>query len=118
MSSKAETLARRLLRENRKNGRSWRVIAREDFNDKINNTTLCRFAKSKGTWIPKDNSIQIVLGIKHAPQQKAKLIYDMSADELLYAFIHRQPMPKVAPCFKKAFKQLGYKNIRVRVGAR
>lgn len=120
MSSKARTLARRLLRQNRGTAsieaRSWRVIARDDYANEIAPGTLCRFAVSEGEWIPKEDHLQIVLGLKHAPQQKAKLIYDMTADELLYAFIHRQPMPKVQPCMRRAFKQWHWKNIKV--GAR
>lgn len=62
--SRAKKLARSLLRENRKNGRTWRAIAHEDYNDQINFATLNRFAKSKGAWIPKDNEILITLGLK------------------------------------------------------
>ncbi len=62
-SSKARKLARSLLRQNR-NGRSWRVIANEDYQGKVNYATLNRFAISKGTWIPKDEKILIALGLK------------------------------------------------------
>lgn len=58
--SKAKKRALGLLRENRR-GRSWRVIAHEVFRDQINYATLNRFATSKGTWLPKDENILIVL---------------------------------------------------------
>lgn len=102
MSPKAKTLARRLLRENRgtrsKEGRSWRVIAREDYNDQINNATLCRFAISQGEWIPKDERLQIVLGLKHPRKACAHVqdIFDMPTATLLWKLTHREPMPPMS----------------------
>jgi len=71
ITGKARKLARELLRKNR-HGASWRVIAHEVYADQINYATLNRFAKSKGTWIPKDDSILIVLELKkpHVPKPK------------------------------------------------
>lgn len=60
--SKAKKLARRLLRENR-SGRSYRTIAREDYQGEIDQSTLSRIARSKGTWLPKDETILSKLGL-------------------------------------------------------
>lgn len=83
--ARAKKTARTLLRENRKNGRSWRVIAREDYQDKIHNATLCRFALSKGEWFPKDKELQIVLGIRKQskPRPKQKTMMQMNKSELI-----------------------------------
>jgi hypothetical protein len=70
--SRARRLARRLLRENRKLGRSWRTIAREDFGDQINFATLNRFALSEGKWIPNEK-IQTVLGLKKPRKERKPL---------------------------------------------
>lgn len=113
MSSKAKTLARRLLRQNRK--KSWRQIAREDFNGKINHATLNRFANSEGEWIPKDENLQIILGLKHprkAKQHKACDLFDMPMPELLKALQNREPMPEDPRMFN-AFKKAGFfKRVR------
>lgn len=119
MSSKAKTLARRLLRQNRGtrsiDARSWRVIAREDYENKIPAGTLCRFAVSEGEWIPKDEDLQIVLGIKHPRKAKpAKQcdLFDMPMPELLRAIQNREPMPEDPRMFN-AFKKAGYfKRVR------
>lgn len=89
--ARAKKLARTLLRENRKNGRSWRVIAREDFNDQINYATLNRFAIHKGEWLPKDKELQIVLGIRkqRPPRPKQKTVMQMNKKELLDHFNQR-----------------------------
>lgn len=114
MSSKARTLARRLLRQNRGTAkitaRSWRVIAREDFNDKINNTTLCRFAKSQGEWLPKDKRILIALGLKHERKAKHQCrdLFDMATNALRRAFDQRESMPPVDPRILKQFVKLGW----------
>ena len=74
-SIKAKKLARRLLREN-KRGRTWRVIAREDFDNQVNYATLNRIAREKGSWIPKDERLQIILGLRQpcAPCAKRELL--------------------------------------------
>lgn len=124
MSSKPKTFARRLLRKNRgtrtKPARSWRVIARDDFANNIPAGTLCRFAKADGEWIPKDDALQIALGLKHSRISKPhqpKMLSDMTEKTLLYALDHRTPMPRVDPRIIKAFKQLGWLK-RVKAGAR
>ena len=61
-SSKAKKLARSLLRENH-NGRSYRTIAREDYQDKIDQSTLSRIARGKGTWLPKNPEMLNLLGL-------------------------------------------------------
>ncbi len=83
--ARAKKLARTLLRENRKNGRAWRTIAKEDFNDEINYATLNRFALSKGEWFPKDKELQIVLGIRKQskPRPKQKAMMQMNKSELI-----------------------------------
>jgi len=115
MSSKAETLAKRLLRENRgtrsKPARSWRVIAREDYENKIPAGTLCTFAKRNGQWMPKMEH-QILLGLKHERRSKAdqpmKSISEMATSALLAAFNNRQEMPPVDPRITRQFKKLGW----------
>lgn len=77
MSSKARALARRLLRANKKTrshaGRSWRVIAREDYGGKVNHATLNRIANSEGAWLPKDKALLILLGLKKERKPMKKL---------------------------------------------
>lgn len=89
--ARARKTARRLLRENRKSGRSWRVIAREDYDDKINITTLCRFAITKGEWFPKDERLQIILGLRkeRKPRPKQKTVNTMTRDEVIELFEKR-----------------------------
>lgn len=85
--SRAKRLARRLLRENRKYGRSWRSIAHEDFKDRIHNATLCRFAITKGTWMPKDKDMLIVLGlIKPRAPRRVKTLKEMTRNEMIEYF--------------------------------
>lgn len=111
MSSKAKTLARRLLRENRKNGRSWRVIAREDFGGRISHATICRFAINNGEWLPKDESLLIMLGVKSPrkpkPQKNVDL-FDLPSAELLRRLVNREEMPPVQPRVFKAFQRAGF----------
>lgn len=115
MSSKAETLAKRLLRENRgtrsKASRSWRVIAREDYENKIPAGTLCRFATSTGQWLPKLEH-QILLGLKHERKSKAdqpmKPISEMATSALRDALINRTEMPPTDPRVIRQFKKLGW----------
>ena len=123
MAPKAKSIARRLLRENRgtrsKVGRSWRVIAREDYNNQINNSTLCRFAISQGEWLPKDERLLIVLGLKRERKAstQAKDLFDMSKDTLRNALINRETMPPLDPRIVRGFKKLGWIK-RQRVGVR
>lgn len=118
MSSKAETLARRLLRENR-HGRSWRVISREDFGGKVNHATLNRIAKTKGAWLPKDETLLIALELKRE-RKSAKVkpptpISEMATEHLRKALINRKEMPPVDPRIIKEFKRLGWiKRTRTR----
>lgn len=89
--ARARKAARTLLRENRKNGRSWRVIAREDFSDAIPAGTLNRFALSKGEWFPKDERLQIILGLRkeRQPRPKQKTVTQMTRDEVIKLFEKR-----------------------------
>jgi hypothetical protein len=99
MSPKAKTIARRLLRQNRGTAsitaRPWRQIAREDYQDKIPNGTLSRFALSDGEWLPKDE-YQILLGLKRAPRTQEhapyKDLFDMPANLLLWKLVNREVM--------------------------
>jgi hypothetical protein len=120
MSSKAETLARKLLRENRgtrsRPGRSWRVIAREDYENKIPFGTLCRFAISNGAWLPKIDH-QFVLGLKHErkpiTQKQPPALFEMATSALRRALAERQPMPPTDPRIIREFKKLGWlKSVR------
>src|SRR3990167_3511237 len=68
--ARARKAAKRILRDNKK-GRSFRVIAREDYPVKwedgspiIKAGTLNRFANEKGNYIPVDKEILIALGLK------------------------------------------------------
>lgn len=116
MSQKAKTISRRLFRENRgtrKNpGRSWRVIAREDYADKIPAGTLNRIALSDGEWYPKDEQSQIILGLKRERkaqhQSQPKDLFDMSTAALRKALEDREPMPPVDPRIVKCFQKLGW----------
>lgn len=119
MSSKVKTIARRLLRQNRGtrliDARSWRVIAREDYENKIPAGTLCRFAVSEGEWIPKDEGLQIVLGLRRPRKvktQQACDLFDMPMPALLKAIQNREPMPEDPRMFN-AFKKAGFfKRVR------
>jgi hypothetical protein len=71
-SSAAKKLARRLLRENR-HGRSWRAIAHEDYQDRISFATLNRIAIHKGEWLPKDENVLILLGLKKPHREGPRL---------------------------------------------
>lgn len=123
MSPKSKTIARRLLRQNRGTRsitpRSWRVIARDDYQDKIPAGTLCRFALEDGEWLPKDD-YQFVLGIKRerkATHTPARNLFDMATNTLREMLIHREEMPPVDPRIIREFKKLGWIK-RQRVGAR
>ncbi len=124
MSPKAKTLARRLLKQNRGTrsfpARSWRVIAREDYGDQIHNATLCRFAISEGEWIPKDEHLQIVLGLKRPRKQtnnQPRDLFDMATSTLKIMLENRETMPDPDPRIIKQFVKLGWLK-RTRVGAR
>jgi len=86
---KAKKLARRLLCENLKNGRSWRKIASEDYGNLVSYATLNRFAISKSTWIPKSKKILAALGLIQPPKTKPKRIFDLSPKELLWCLENR-----------------------------
>jgi hypothetical protein len=63
------------------------VIAREDFANKVNHSTLCRFAISQGAWLPKDPQILLALGlIKERKKTHRKTIQEMNTNELLSMF--------------------------------
>lgn len=70
--TKVKKLARMLLRENRR-GRSWRTIAREDYQGRIDQSTLSRIARGKGVWTPRDEKILVILGLKKPCQPKPPL---------------------------------------------
>lgn len=111
MSSKAQTLARRLLRENR-HGRSWRLQSREDFGGKVNHATLNRIARTKGEWLPKDEDLLMALGLKRERKAKAEKpftpIAEMATAHLRKALIERKEMPPVHPAIIREFQRLGW----------
>lgn len=110
MSSKAKTLARKLLRENR-HGRSWRVISREDYQGKVNHATLNRIAINKGEWTPKDEALLITLGLKRERKARASTftpISEMATTTLHKALIERKEMPPVHPAIIREFVKLGW----------
>lgn len=98
MSPKAKKLARTLLRKNRGTrkypSRSWRVIAREDYGDQVNNATLCRIALSDGEWIPKDEGLQIILGLAKPHGTRTRIetrpLFDRPVEVLLWQLNHRE----------------------------
>lgn len=115
MSSKAKTLARRLLRENRgtrtKTGKPWRTIASDDYGDRIAAGTLCRFALSEGEWLPKDKELQILLGVKSERKpkpQQPKALFDMATSTLRAALVNRREMPPPDPRILREFQRLGW----------
>lgn len=70
MTATASDLAKQLLSENRA-GRSWRKIAKEDYNDQVHFATLNRIALSNGEWLPKDRRTLIILGlVEHKQRSK------------------------------------------------
>lgn len=96
---KAKKTAKTLLRANRKNGVSWRTIEKHGYTEDdivilagVNATTLCRFAKSRSAWQPKDPAILKLLGLHVEKPQRPKMIADMSNEELLAALNNRQPL--------------------------
>ena len=110
LSPQPRKTARALLRANRKNGISWRTIehngyACEDIKvlPGVSHGTLCRFAKSKGKWIPASIELQRALGIYRERKQSPKMIADKSLDELLYCLQHRTPL--IATHTKKAMHE-------------
>ena len=115
----SKKLARRLLKQNRGTAsitaRSWRVIARDDYDNKIPAGTLCRFAKADGEWLPK-NEYLFVLGIKHkrkAKPQQPRDLFDMATHTLRQALIKRETMPPLDARILREFKKLGWiHNVR------
>jgi hypothetical protein len=111
----AKKLARRLLKQNRGTrsipARSWRVIARDDYQNKIPAGTLCTFAKRDGDWLPTMDH-QITLGLrkerKHKAEQPLKPISEMATSALREALINRQPMPPLDPRVMRAFEKVGW----------
>lgn len=118
MSSKAKSLALSLLRQNRKFKRSWRVIAREDFNGTVNHATLNRIAINRGTWLPKDKNILIALGLIQPRKEKKRMpqnIFDMGTAQLRKALQNRKTMPPPDPRILNQFVKLGWmKKERIR----
>jgi hypothetical protein len=102
-----KTIARTLRRENRKHGRSWRVIAREDYHGAIAPGTLARIASTRGEYFPSDANLRRVLGapVKVCSTCHRKVtvprttrvkrwssLDDLSSTELAYALSHREVM--------------------------
>lgn len=67
--ARAKKLARSLLRENQR-GRTWRTIARDDYQNQIDQSTLSRIARKKGEWIPVSLDLQVILGLKKPCEPK------------------------------------------------
>ncbi len=102
--AKAKKLARTLRRENLKNGRSWRTIAREDYQDQIDQSTLSRIARNKGKWIPKGEHFLILLGLITPRRPHPKPISEMSIPDLLHALRDREAMPSISSHQRKWLK--------------
>lgn len=85
--TRAKKIARRLLRENRR-GRTWREIAREDYDNKISHALLNKFALRQGEWLPNEEAL-IVLGLIKPVTSKPKRIFEMSPKELLWRLQNR-----------------------------
>jgi len=85
--ARAKKVAKRILRENKK-GRSYRVIAREDY-PTVKPGTLNRFANGRGEYIPADNKLLVALGLKKRHIPKPKSIWKKSTTELLWCLLNR-----------------------------
>jgi len=59
---KISRLAKALFAKHAEIG-SWRKIATDDYQDKINFATLSRFANSGGEWVPKSPDLRAALGL-------------------------------------------------------
>ena len=116
--STPKQIARGLLSENRNREHpvSWRALERRTG---VNHGTLCRFAKSKGHWIPKSEEIQSRLGILKVKKVQPKMISEQTENELIDALRNRQPMKDVDPRIVLAFKKLGWlKPMKMKAGRR
>jgi hypothetical protein len=49
---------------------SWRQIAANVFGGRINHATLAKFAKWEGRYIPEDDELLVVLGLKGEPVRR------------------------------------------------
>jgi hypothetical protein len=110
------------LRATYRTYKSWRRTSSEckvlTDDGRVNPGLVKRIARDK--YQPADDVMNRLIRdgavVIHQRKQQPKMIWDMTTAELCDALNNRVLMPKVAPCFKKAFKQLGWKNIKV--GAR
>jgi hypothetical protein len=60
-SGKARKLANELLQRHSET-KSWRKVATDDYQDRINFATLSRFANSRGAWIPQSGYLRELAG--------------------------------------------------------
>jgi len=90
--ARAKKVAKRILRENKK-GRSYRVIAREDY-PTITPGTLNRFANGRGNTYQRMKNYCVALGLKkdHIPAPKS--IWKKSTKELLWCLLNRKKCDK------------------------
>jgi hypothetical protein len=49
---------------------SWRHMAKPTFGGRINHATLAKFAKWEGRYIPEDDELLVVLGLKGEPVRR------------------------------------------------
>lgn len=102
MTKTEKSVAKSLMEQNRTRGRSWRVIAREDYHDLIKPGTLNRIAKSGGRYFPADPEIRELFGLplkmcktcrqKITVPRRVKTyrrLSDLRPDEVLYLLKNR-----------------------------
>lgn len=94
------------MRENRKNGISWRILGRRLG---VNHATICRFAKSKGKWKPKDLGIQKKLGIlkvkKKAPKPITRMLSQRMENDLINALQNKTPLPNISTRITLSYRE-------------
>ena len=59
--NKAQRLARQLKKKAQ--SRTWRQIAKEDYQNQIHFSVLCKIAKTDGKYLPKDKPSLFLLGL-------------------------------------------------------
>lgn len=91
---KAKRLALALIRENR-NGRSWREIAAQDYDNQVHFATLNRIAINKGEWLPRDETVLELLGliVKRSPYAIMPRYFQRTPEALNW-FLHKRNLAK------------------------
>lgn len=106
-SSKAKKLARSLRALNEDFDMSWREIAHVVYEDKVHFATLNRIAKSKGTWLPKDENVLKVLGLirERSPYSILPRWYKRTPEALAYFKRMREAIKTESQKTRKSFDE-------------